>query len=596
MDRRLRLCLVNVDAPLVEAFEALGHEVLLLMPASGTTPNLPKLLAANKFEPDAVIQQELLGPRVLLAGLEDIPGLRAFWARDPHLNAYWQAPYARLFDVTFSTQEHAIPALAACGAERIVPLPWFAPSRPFRPHKQRARAAGFAGRLGPTRPVRAWLAECMHGLLGEDFALVEDLSFEAMLDFYMDCRMVPNESLAGEVNFRLFEAAGCGCVVLGQNLGPAQEALFTPGREMLVCGDSLELAGAVAMLEKRPHLAEALGHAAWTRVQAEHLPASRARVMLKTLDETPRTAPRATALAGAPEARGWFLLASAGLMEAGRLKITEKALAASQADLAALPVQDELALTAQVRVASLSKDPKVAAEVYARAVAQCERLAGGGSAPVPLRLVLACAMLALRQGLRPILAAKGSAGKDAAARDLAGQGEWLARALALSAQAGVEILPQASPENPPEALLMAWARRLEGAGLPTRGGFPFEPGQHLPATPGECLYWAAALAPNDVVVLRALADHLAAVPGADALLLGALSELGLRQTQDWRVGLATGLCDLRVFRTEAGFSELALAASLATAQKQGPAFAAELAAADPSGRIRRALAAGQARK
>ena len=279
-------------------------------------------------------------------------------------------------------------------------------------------------------------------------------------------------------------------------------------------------------------------------------------------------------------------------MEAGRLKITEKALAASQADLAALPVQDELALTAQVRVASLSKDPKVAAEVYARVVAQCERLAGGGDALVSLRLALACAMLALRQGLRPILAAKGSAGKDAAARELAGQGEWLARALALSARAGVDV----SPENPPEALLMAWARRLEGAGLPARGGFPFEPGQHLPATPGECLYWAAALAPNDVIVLRALADHLAAVPGADALLLGALSELGLRQTQDWRVGLATGLCDLRVFRTEAGLSELALAASLAAAQKNGPAFAAELAAADPSGRIRRALAAGQVRK
>ncbi|MBU1228331.1 MAG: hypothetical protein KKA55_05065, partial [Proteobacteria bacterium] len=157
---------------------------------------------------------------------------------------------------------------------------------------------------------------------------------------------------------------------------------------------------------------------------------------------------------------------------------------------------------------------------------------------------------------------------------------------------GVE-LPGGSPAEAgrpwPVALLLAWAERLGQDGPASHGGFSFDAGKHLPACGAECLHWATVLAPDDLDALRRSEASLAGTWGAEVLRLGALSELGLRAPDDWRVGLATGLCDLRVFRPDAGLSELALGAQLAAQQGEAEAFAQALALADPSGRIRRAL-------
>jgi hypothetical protein len=577
--KSLRLCFVHVETPLTRAFEALGHQVLALWPTGGGVLHLPTELAAHGFTPDVVLQQELLGPRLLLTGLEEVPGLRAFWGRDPHLNAFWQAPYARLFDLTFATQPHSLPDLAACGAERLLHLPWYAPDRPFHPFGERGLAASFAGRLGPTRPVRTWLVEQMRALLGESFRLEEDLGFEQMLDLYADSQMVPNESLAGEVNFRLFEAAACGCVVLAQDLGPDQEALFTPGREMLVCADSLELAENIALLQKRPRLAEAMGRAAWERVQADHLPPSRAAAILAALADT-----LPTAASTADEARRWFMLTLAAMLEAGRIdgvglgdhgaNSNMDSGAHIARELAALPGQDALVLAARLRVGALLEDGSGLPELLNEAVARC-RVSPPAHTDDDLRLQLTCAMLALRQAVRE-----------------PNSGHWLAlcreiTALTLNMPGD---MPNRLAETTPAGLLQAWARRLRASTLPARGGFPFEPGLHLPATASECLHWAVQLAHGDVDVLRELKQQLEATLGSDSLLLGTLSELGLRLRQDWRICLETALCNLRVFRTAAGLSELSLGLSLANEQGQGAAFHAALAAADPSGRISRALA------
>jgi len=396
----------------------------------------------------------------------------------------------------------------------------------------------------------------------------------------MDCRLVPNESLAGEVNFRLFEAAGCGCVVLAQNLGPEQAALLTPGREMLVCADALELAETVTLLEQRPRLAEALGRAAWERIQADHLPAARAASILQALRETPER----TAATG-DLARNMFLLTLAGLAEADRIS---QGVPELLADLAASTAKDtveraerELLLTAQLRVGNAVFAPMPGATpgenatpletALTSALSLCRSPEGAG-----LPLLLACAMLALRRALACTAPA-----------------HWPALARELTALAGGHTAPEATPRD----ILLTWARLLQGtrelpgADLPTHGGFPFEPGHHLPATAGECLHWASALTEGDTEVLRALVENVSARGNADAVLLGLLSDLGLRLPNDWRVGLATGLCDLRVFRAAEGLSELALALANAQAQGQAEDFTAELAASDPSGRILKALAA-----
>lgn len=565
----LRLCLVHVHAPLVEALRQQGHQVLALRPEEGVVLHLPRELERHSFTPDIVIQQELLAPRTLLAGLEDIRAARVFWALDPHLNAFWQAPYARLFDLVFSTQARNIPDLEAQGAGPVLHLPWFSQDFPFTPHEGRPRLAGFVGRLGPARPVRQWLVELMASLLPGRFEAVADIPFTDMLEFTRQTRLIPNESIAGEVNFRLFEAAGLGCLVLAQDLGPEQAALFEPGREVMVCADALELAETLRLLAARPKLAEAMGRAAWERVQAEHLPRHRAARMVEQALAAPRRA------YGAAGARRWLSLALAGLFESGRMQSGGEALAR---DLAALPGAQDGAqpdaqaglLAAQLRVVH-ALDDKAAQD---RALERCEALELAGGADLALRL--ACSMLHLRRALE----------------NPGGAGEDMARTRLWATRAGVE---NAAPEPGagPVPLLLAWAARAQASGLPARGGFAFDPARHLPACASECLFLARSLEPASLEVLDALAAHLRHAWGAEVLLLGALSELGLRRPGDWRTGLELGLCDLRVFRPEAGLAELALAQRQADEQGQGQAFAAGLAAAAPSGRVRRALSGGE---
>lgn len=568
MDRCKRLCLIHVDAPLRDAFSVLGCEVLNLAPEPGAVLHLPSELAARGFAPDIVLQQEHLGQRLLVSGLAELDCVRLFWSRDPHQNAFWQAAYARLFDLTFSTQQRWIPDLQALGAGQVLHLPWYAPQEPFMPFAQRQRDAGFVGRLGPTRPMRTWLVELLREALPGRFEARDSLDFGGMLAFYRATRLAPNESISGEVNFRLFEAAGCGCVVLAQDLGQEQTELFEPGREILVCADALELTETVQMLTTRPRLAEALGRAAWERVQADHLPLARARSILAAAESASRLG------AGATPGRRWLALAQAGLLEAGRpVPGDETGYETGGATLRSLDAQaspdrpDELVLAARLRVANaLGQRPET--DELLRRCREARNLS--------LPLALTCSMAALRRAL-----ARNSA-------------EDLDLAADFAQRAGVE--PDVGSLPPPVALLLAWAERLRAGvlnedGPPRRGGFSFDADLHLAANGLECLYQASALAPGDLTVLRRLEVELAEGWGTEMLRLGVLSELGLRARGDWRVGLATGLCDLRVFRPGPGLSELALAARLAGEQGDSAAFALALAEADPSGRIRRAMQA-----
>lgn len=566
----VRLCLVHVHAPIVEALRAQGHMVLALRPPEGQILHLPGELERHGFTPDIVVQQELLAPRTLLAGLEGIAAVRVFWALDPHLNAFWQAPYARLFDLVFSTQARTMPELAAQGAGPVLHLPWFAPEVPFTPHAQRQRLAGFVGRLGPERPVRQWLVELLAGLLPGDFEAVADLSFPQMLEFTRQCRAVPNESIAGEVNFRLFEAAGHGCLVLAQDLGPEQAALLEPGREMLVCADALELAETLRMLRARPRLAEIMGRAAWERCHAEHLPGHRARRMVAQALAAPRRE------YGAGEARAWLSLALAGLLEAGRMAGGGEALVRELARLSQAapepflaPVLAPVLTTALVRAAHAQGDGAALCE----ALAHAEALEASGRADQPLRL--ACSMLHLRRALAE------PAGAEPEAAELAQAWLWGERA-------GLKRGPDGSPKG----LLLGWAEQARSQGLPGRGGFGFDPQRHLPASELECLCLVRWLDAEDVEALQTLSGALRGIWGGEALLLGALSDLTLRRRNDWRAGLALGLCNLRCYRLRQGLDELALAARLAAEQGQELDFERGLALADPSGRTARALAEG----
>jgi hypothetical protein len=262
-------------------FTALGHQVTSVHLTSFETP-LKNILASLQNPPDCIIQLETLEKRHFISDLKAAPCPTVFFSFDTHLNMFWHSHYARFFDAVATPHVSLFADLPATDAfSQVFHLPHAGSARPWLPHARRRNAFRFCGRRTVDRPLRAWMLD----LLAREtpLAIREGLSFDGMMAFYGDTRVVPNEAICFEVNCRLFEAASAGAVPLTPDCGPDQEAVFTPGKEMLVYADGLNLLDKTHWLAANPKKAEAIGRAAWERVQNEHLPAHRAKTLLAAL-------------------------------------------------------------------------------------------------------------------------------------------------------------------------------------------------------------------------------------------------------------------------------------------------------------------------
>jgi hypothetical protein len=547
-----KICLVDAPASVVRAFREQECEVLPVQASPAPFLSLDATLDEHGFTPDLVVQMETLGPRSLLTGLDsaDCPAL--LWCIDPHLNGYWHAPYARLFDLTCSTQRASIPALRECGAADVRWLPAYGHGSICPPHAARTHDAAFVGRITDERPARRWMVQLLEDrCAGYDLAVSQGLPFAAMMDVYRDSRIIPNESILGEVNFRLFEGASCGCLVLSQDLGEEQEALFTPGREFDTYADAVEMEEKLDLYLKSPRLTQAMGAAARDRVQAEHTAGHRVRRLLDYAADA--TSDRAR---GA-DAHRWLALAVAGMWESGMI-----ALSASEvlSRLAAAGDASPEVMVATMRVQAVAgKTAPLSANI--------DGVLAAGLWADSASLNLAGSMAALR--LNRFEAAKAFWYRHARAAGLRSPG---------------------SPESP-DALLTAWAKDLSSRGLVMRPGFSFKPGCHLPAAAGDCLMSVLAHAPAHQPTLRLLDSMMRPLVGTSPLRVGFLSLLTLQAHDDWRLSFEAALANLKAYRAEAGLEELALARSLAEASGQDKAFRRALAAHDRSGLLAARLGA-----
>lgn len=529
--------IVCVHLGLGRALADLGHKVLELRPPAGIVRMAPLL---GDFVPDLLIQQETLGPRTLIADLPALGCHKVFWSIDTHLNSFWQRYYARLFDLVCTTQKHWLPWLARERISATLWLPWHGVRRDRAPWEGRRPGMAFVGRLTPERPVRSWFVDWL-GELGE-LRVRQDMGFADMLGFYDQSRLVPNESIFGEVNFRLFEAASCACAVLNPAL-PGLEDLFEPGEEVAAYGDGAELAAWVRRLQADDLLARSMGLRAWERVRREHLPEHRARSLMSAVDGLAGSA----ASGSAADVAWWLTLLN--MQEAGRLALPAGVL---EKGLTGLPVTDEV-LAAHLRLmAGLGRD-----EFLRLAVPVAET---GQYAAFP-EVNLAGSMGALRHG-DPTLARL-----------------FFLRHRRHCAPGGPD------PGHTPLSICLAWARELQRDSRAFRPGFMFDPRGHLPQSALECLVLASEHAPRDLDVYREIARLLARESGWDGLRIKALSHLSLHERRDWRLGLDLGMADVRAFRVRQGLEEIVAARDEACRQGQGARFARALAARDGSGQI-----------
>jgi len=530
--------IVCVHVSLGQALAALGHTVLDLRPPAGLVRISPLL---GDFVPDLLVQQETLGPRTLIADLDVLPCPKVFWSIDTHLNSFWHQYYARLFDLFCSTQQHWLPWFESRGISSTQWLPWYGTERGRAPWEDRQEGMVFVGRVTPERPVREWFLNVL-GEFGE-VRVRQDLGFKAMLDLYDRSRIVPNESIFGEVNFRLFEAASCGCAVVNPAI-PGLEELFTPGEEMAVYRDGAELAAWVQRLQTKDAQARLMGLRAWERVRREHLPAHRAATLLDATTGISRHA-----ATGPRSGIAWWLTLF-HLWESGRLAMNSTVM---EGGLSSLPLTDEV-LAALLRLrAKGDRD-----EFLRMAVP----VAHSGQYASSLEVNLAGSMGALAHAQLP-----------------------LSRLFFLRHRR--ECAPAAADPGDTElSICLAWARELQRTGHLFRPGLVFNPHEQLPASALECLVLASEHDSKNVEVYRSMARILARDSGWDGLRLKALSYLTLREPRNWRLGLELGMANCRAFRVRQGLEELVAARDEAVCQGQEGRFLKMLAAMDESGQIR----------
>ncbi len=241
--------------------------------------------------PDIFLQKEVLGREIFFTDAHTLPCRTAFWGIDSHLRYWWQMYYAALFDVFYTPHKTFLQRL---NAQWLHPnthgLAQCAPQRPFISHAKRVHDLNFVGRLSGTRPERRRLCAFLQERYGIHH--VDNISFEQMLSLYENTRIIPNESIVKEVNFRLMEGTACGCTLISPHVGEDQDCLFEPEREILIYRSMDEFS---AHMERCMHdisFTEKLGRRAWIRVQKEHLAEHRAQSFLENLFTCPSISPR----------------------------------------------------------------------------------------------------------------------------------------------------------------------------------------------------------------------------------------------------------------------------------------------------------------
>src|SRR3989442_2188302 len=228
---------------LVDPLRALGHEVIVAfeefpaLAVPGVPFDVRALWRRLPFAPDLLLVADTLGPQALPFGLEDVPVPRVYYAVDVHVNFFWQRYYARLFDLVLVAQKDYVPLFDVPARW----LPWGADERVFRERGLgRVHYLVFAGTIDPaTRPKRAAIVACLRERFGlETFgeSVEKRLSWDEMAALFASSKIVLNEAILGDLNFRVFEAMACGALLVTERIDNGLLDLFTPDEHLAVYG------------------------------------------------------------------------------------------------------------------------------------------------------------------------------------------------------------------------------------------------------------------------------------------------------------------------------------------------------------------------
>ncbi|MDE7064642.1 MAG: glycosyltransferase [Desulfovibrionaceae bacterium] len=228
------------------------------------------------WEPDVVVVADKSRPPFVL-GMETFPCITVFYSVDSHIHS-WHPLYAQGFDVCLvSLRDHMdFFGGKALPAERI----WWSP--PFARDEDAPVENGeqpweclFVGTVDDARtPKRArFLAELSRHLPG----------LQVMRGNYRTLfgkgRVLLNHCEAGDLNFRVFEALGCGGCLVTPLVGHGLTELFVDGEHLVTYapGDVRDAATKIRFLLGDPELTRYIGDTGRKLVDAGHRAQHRAQ-------------------------------------------------------------------------------------------------------------------------------------------------------------------------------------------------------------------------------------------------------------------------------------------------------------------------------
>ena len=226
----MKVLLLGLPA-LKTGFQELGHEVLTC-PTDNTgdikSPEFPISIdrlwsyLPKGWNPDFVLlTDESTHP--LFLGLERLEVPVGWYAIDSHIHHRWHQAYAAVFDVIFVAQRDFAPSYVRDQSRQISHwLPLFPPAIPSLDDcHSRRHDLSFVGSINPVlNPVRYTFLKTLQ----EAYPLY--IATGDYFSVFMQSKMILNQCVNNDVNFRTFEAMACGGMLLMERVGNGLEDLF----------------------------------------------------------------------------------------------------------------------------------------------------------------------------------------------------------------------------------------------------------------------------------------------------------------------------------------------------------------------------------
>lgn len=260
------------DVPLVTAFTCL----------TGVMQSLP-----GRFEPDIAILFDDSRP-IIYSDFADLGVPTIYYSVDTHHHHALHRLIAPCFDHICVAQRDYLDDFATTGTPSSW-LPLWA-SRYIEPRLEKEFGAVFIGtlnrKLNPRRVEffaelqKRVPVECLTG----DFA-----------HYYPRAHIVLNQTVKGDLNFRVFEAMMSGSLLLTEDSGNGLTDLFTPGTHLGLYqrGDIEQLAGLIEHYLSNPVQAATIGMQGRDEILEHHTSEQRALQFLSIIESTQRQ-PRST--------------------------------------------------------------------------------------------------------------------------------------------------------------------------------------------------------------------------------------------------------------------------------------------------------------